>query len=154
MSVPLDNCKVAYVWRKQWKVIFFFIPAASIHCLSGWEIQDGSGKSSKTNFSGFSGSPQSCKACSEMGVYSTPLVFCWVKCSLAWLPSMLISFHRSFWISQWRNPVSAEKRAARLSTSRSQGVATSLLSSSTDKYSLRDSWSWIPFILADKSTVR
>ena len=39
-SVPLESCKHAYVWRKQWNVICLVIPAASIHFANGLEIQE------------------------------------------------------------------------------------------------------------------
>lgn len=57
-------------------------------------------------------------------------------------------------MSQCLNPVRAENSAARLSTSHSQGVLANLFSSSRVKYSLRDSYSCMPLILADKSIVK
>jgi len=110
-----------------------------------------SGRFSKTRSVGFRGIPHSWKACFEMGIYSTPFVFCWVKLSRVWLPIVCISFHCIFWMSQWRKPVRAENRAARFNISLSHGVATNWFSSSVVRYSRRVCNSGIPFILADKS---
>lgn len=120
----------------------------------GREIHEGSGKSSKTNWVGWRGSPQSSNACGEMGIYSTPFVFCWVKLRRACPFIICISFHCIFWISQWRKPVSAEKRAARFKSLYSQGVAASVFNSSTVRNSRRVSCPGMPLILADKSIVR
>lgn len=78
-SVPFESCKQAYVWRKQWKVMCFVIPAASIHLESGLEIHEGEGSPPNTSLSGWPGSPQKKYAWSDIGVYSTPFVFFWVK---------------------------------------------------------------------------
>lgn len=74
MSVPLDNCRVANVWRKQWNVIFFVIPAVSSHFFNGREIHEGAGKSSKTNWLGLRGSPHNSNAWAVGNIFSGQVV--------------------------------------------------------------------------------
>ncbi|MNY34566.1 hypothetical protein D3C86_1689160 [compost metagenome] len=57
-------------------------------------------------------------------------------------------------MSECRRPVSAEKSAALLRTSFSQGVSASTFNSLMVRYSRLDSCSGMPFIFEDKSTVR
>lgn len=156
MSVPSSNWSVAYECRKQWKVICFLMPAASIHFFNGFEIQAAFCNPAKTRSSSSSGRvPHMAYAWSEIGSYAPTFVFI---CEMSMRQLLLlvcdICFHFKFLISIWRKPVKIEKKEARLSTSLSQGVSANRFTSSRVSDARNLSSDGIPFTLALTSTVR
>ena len=106
------------------------MPAATIHRFKGFDIQEGAGDPANTNRFGSLRSPHNLYACSDIGMYSTPFVFFWVKFSLYVSFIFCTSDHFSFWMSQCLNPVNAENNAALLIIGLSHGVVASMFSSS------------------------